>query len=462
MHHYAFGILRSQARENTARSMALKARQKLRKNLKSDAAYVPAFGIAFHGDYVGPGWSAGQYQNSVTSTAPARDEFDQTAKEHDATYATGGDLKAADLKFAAANIGQGLKRTVAGAAVGLQGIMRPAGDKTKKLLRGAAVKLDIIKRLDLKGLGAHRPVRGIGSSGPVPPGTPSFPKMPAPSTSTKTTPWEAKAANTGTDGEEVPVAKVPRLLSKVVPNHFTITLPYEFSGDFNPTTFTWTNSTPLLRIRLNSIYDPIVGAASNTQPQGRDLWATHFKYYRVLGCHVECTLFNGLPCTSSSVVNGKTHMFLWGFELADQDQTICTDLPGFLVSKHAKRQLLKAANATAYWDVTAGAVKALPSNRAESTFSYTYSPNDWNYHVREVGSEERWTPIAQNPSVDHDLVIRAFHCHSTNAPTSDADGWWLILQVQYVVQFMEEDEAQYKVRDTSAAGYPDGGGGADD
>lgn len=81
----------------------------------------------YHGNYVGPGWSAGKYQRSVRrSRVPAIDEFDQTAKEHDAAYATpGADLKVADYKFYRSNIGQGLKRSAAAVAVGLQGTLRP-------------------------------------------------------------------------------------------------------------------------------------------------------------------------------------------------------------------------------------------------------------------------------------------------------------------------------------------------
>lgn len=67
-------------------------------------------------------------QGSVISDVPAVDEFDATCKTHDAAYASMTDLKKADMEFAYANIGKGLKRTIAGLAVGLQGLMR-AHDK---------------------------------------------------------------------------------------------------------------------------------------------------------------------------------------------------------------------------------------------------------------------------------------------------------------------------------------------
>jgi len=90
--------------------------------------------MKIHGDYCGPNWSAGEHQSSVVSTIPARDEFDQTCKEHDAVYANKGDTRSADLEFARRNIGRGPIRTAAGMAVGLQGLARKRGNK---MLRGA-------------------------------------------------------------------------------------------------------------------------------------------------------------------------------------------------------------------------------------------------------------------------------------------------------------------------------------
>ena len=61
--------------------------------------------IRYHGNYVGPGWSAGKYQASVAkSKVPPVDEFDRTAMEHDAAYAKGKNLKAADYKFLAPTV----------------------------------------------------------------------------------------------------------------------------------------------------------------------------------------------------------------------------------------------------------------------------------------------------------------------------------------------------------------------
>lgn len=83
-------------------------------------------GIRYHGNYCGPGWSAGQHQASVAygEGPPAIDEFDETCRVHDGKYNSGGDLKEADEVFYRQNIGRGLKRSAAALAVGFQGMFR--------------------------------------------------------------------------------------------------------------------------------------------------------------------------------------------------------------------------------------------------------------------------------------------------------------------------------------------------
>lgn len=82
--------------------------------------------IRYHGNYVGPGWSAGKFQDSVAHSAVQPiDDFDATAMEHDRAYALGHNLKDADYKFYKANFGKGPKRTAAAIAVGVQGYFRP-------------------------------------------------------------------------------------------------------------------------------------------------------------------------------------------------------------------------------------------------------------------------------------------------------------------------------------------------
>nr|WRQ65723.1 hypothetical protein [Tolivirales sp.] len=52
-----------------------------------------------YGNYTGPGWSAGLAQSSVISDLKPIDRLDAAAQKHDAQYAAGGDLLAADRLF---------------------------------------------------------------------------------------------------------------------------------------------------------------------------------------------------------------------------------------------------------------------------------------------------------------------------------------------------------------------------
>lgn len=111
-----------------------------------------------YGNYCGPYWSNGRIQRSVVGDLLPVDEFDETCRDHDATYAVGGDLREADLVFANKNIGNGIIRTIAGAAVGLQGLLRPVDNTStysttppmnnKKNLRGSAAKPKMLRGND--------------------------------------------------------------------------------------------------------------------------------------------------------------------------------------------------------------------------------------------------------------------------------------------------------------------------
>lgn len=101
-----------------------------------------------HGNWVGPGWSAGKYQSSVADdSVDAVDEFDQTAKDHDFHYAQTDDpelLDYFDELFYKQNIGKGLKRTLSALAVKYFGKMargkQISGKKKQIVARKAARK----------------------------------------------------------------------------------------------------------------------------------------------------------------------------------------------------------------------------------------------------------------------------------------------------------------------------------
>jgi hypothetical protein len=99
--------------------------------------------IRYHGNWCGPGWSNGEYQPSVKGHAPPIDEFDATCQDHDNAYADGMDVNLADDRFYDANIGNGVKRSVAALLVKAQRLTRPSPNKTiveMSRMRGAKVR----------------------------------------------------------------------------------------------------------------------------------------------------------------------------------------------------------------------------------------------------------------------------------------------------------------------------------
>lgn len=80
----------------------------------------------YHGNWCGPGWSDGEYQNSVRGFAPAIDEFDETCRQHDFAFADGQALNDADMTFIHANLGKNAKRTAAAMAVYARNKLTPS------------------------------------------------------------------------------------------------------------------------------------------------------------------------------------------------------------------------------------------------------------------------------------------------------------------------------------------------
>jgi hypothetical protein len=91
-----------------------------------------------YGNYCGPYWSAGKWQTSVVddSVEPV-DDLDSHCRDHDAVYATGGDLETADIDFARRTVGKGSLPTAMGLLVGTQGLSRRA---IKRMSKGSKLR----------------------------------------------------------------------------------------------------------------------------------------------------------------------------------------------------------------------------------------------------------------------------------------------------------------------------------
>ena len=269
--------------------------------------------------------------------------------------------------------------------------------------------------------------------------------------------------NMATSGGEVPVIPPPRKIAKIHPDYFTIRLPYvkRFASNVTLSDFDFESGSSLFTIRLNSIYDPLKQTNSvagpqndsDAQPQGRDIWAANFKFYRVLSADVTVRIVSTLPELSTDPPL-QNHL-AYGYELVDEDHTLSATADMFMMTKRASHKLLPPAMATVAGNGTSTVTRCAKSSIG--SINYHYDPNSWTYHVEEQGSEERWTPILQNPAIDHDMAVRAMHLNN-NASVS---GGFVsvIVFIEYTVQFREAIDAHFKISDATSATY--GGAGED-
>lgn len=97
--------------------------------------------FAYHGNYCGPGWSGGKYQDSIEygTGPPATDAADETCRVHDGHYWSykhgkrkRGDLYKDDYRFMTANLFKRPKFSLMGAGVGISsGWYHPEVEKKK-------------------------------------------------------------------------------------------------------------------------------------------------------------------------------------------------------------------------------------------------------------------------------------------------------------------------------------------
>ncbi len=281
---------------------------------------------------------------------------------------------------------------------------------------------------------------------------------------------EEKMATSGHAEDEVKVIPPPKNISKIHPEYFTVNLPYiAKTSSSNVSNFSG-NNTPWAIIRLNSIHDPIrnfrqvtVDAegnpvadpvnTKNSQPQGRDLWAGHFKYYRVLKTYVRLEFWSTRyidPIIQNSEPYDETYVV--GYELIDNDAQISNGSDMFQITKNAKREYLLPAPSMATGNGTASTRGVQHPNMI--AMNYTYTPGNFVHHVQEDGVDARWTPIDENPSIEHDMAIRILPLSNTD-PTQTHGHLGCIIKLGYDVQFREPVDSFFKTLDTGDATDPD-------
>jgi hypothetical protein len=274
----------------------------------------------------------------------------------------------------------------------------------------------------------------------------------------------------GTDGDEVQVMPPPKKVPKIHPDYFTIQLPYvQRLSTSTEANFTYNTAAPFAIIRLNSIYDPLKEthsgagnplAEADLQPHGRHIWDTHFKFYRVLKTFVKLTFVTNRVVLTANSSRPWNEFYAIGYELIDEDAPVSDDVDMFLMTKHAKRDIMGPSRKLLSFDSAGASVNQLSAGTTSKSMTYVYTPEAWDYHVEEKGSEERWTKIGSNPAIDHDLAIRIMHLDK-QTPTGQTGSVGCFIQITYEVQFREGTDSFLKTLNSDTATYPDADAGTD-
>ena len=133
-----------------------------------------------------------------------------------------------------------------------------------------------------------------------------------------------------------------------------------------------------------------------------------YQYYHVLECDVKLTY-----------VNKGTVPFLVGYEIRDDASEAQTSITNFMESKQSA------------WTYINGADQDHRFNTA--TFTYHYEPHLFDHHVREVDSEERWTPMNSVININHLICPRIFLYEQADT-TLDMH---LMVEIYYKTQLRE-------------------------
>lgn len=214
-------------------------------------------------------------------------------------------------------------------------------------------------------------------------------------------------SNVPNDGEEVAVVPPPAKVAKILSDYTTIKFPYH---DYVCGRIDNGNPVDNLAVRLNSIQDPLVTVA-NHRPQGYTNWSGLYKYYRVLECEINVTVkyvFGNFVSGNAAAQNVPCSFSLaCGYEPTDDVTDIFPNFVSMVEGKHSKVVWLDPKDMeVGKYDNTNPHNSHLLFHGGQRDLHFHYDPHQWDYHVHELGVEERWTLMANNPDVLHFLNFK--------------------------------------------------------
>lgn len=80
--------------------------------------------------------------------------------------------------------------------------------------------------------------------------------------------------------------------------------------------------------------------------------------------------------------------------------------------------------------------------------SFHYKPEDWDYHVTNLGLQERWTPKGANPDFNHYLgIVAAYPNNNATLQQNEKLYIGVDLYINYKVQWREVNSTKKRTID---------------
>jgi hypothetical protein len=244
-------------------------------------------------------------------------------------------------------------------------------------------------------------------------------------------------------GDEVPVVPPPAKIAKIIPDYTTIKMPWHaYQGYF----FNNNVRSNGLFIRLNSIQDPSHSFTWH-RPNPYATWNTLYKYYRVLACdvHIRYNFVKGEQPYQDLFTTGTggtpyespmaSNMFsmICGYAPTDDASDIYPNAVAAIEGKHSKNMWLDPRDAE--FSGADGVVRYFGGVRE---CDYHYSPETWDYHIRDNVHDSRWTLLNSNPEESHLLHVYCMNANRASEATRDMKRWVRVdVNCSYTVQLRE-------------------------
>lgn len=240
--------------------------------------------------------------------------------------------------------------------------------------------------------------------------------------------------------EEIPVAKIPKALSSIVPDYFTVKLPARTIDKL--LVITGTNTYDSVRITLNDLNSPFSNATT-IDYLGTAQWKSLFQYYRIVSNDISIFVTNMTADHSTFIKGGDfitEAIARVGMEYTDSATARLDTARKQVEGKHNVTTTIQAAG--------------LPNGSGcTHHFKHHYRPADFvqtNSHITETGDEDRWTAIAAGPTHPHYIHLGLNVAHENQFAATGGEIACLVeIKNTITVQFREVTDAILTTSQTS-------------